>query len=128
MHVYFSFVDVTRVYDQVTTRCHYLKGATTLRKGKQLASLRCHISHPMLNSQDKVLYIIVSTLNLLKGKKDHFKDRVKHKSTACIIYITVRIARNAIELLIHRPIIVKAYSSVSAACSSFCTALSRKAS
>lgn len=69
MRVYFSFVNVTRVYGQVTTRCHYLKGATTPTKGKQLASLRCHISHPMLNSQDKVLYIIVSTVNLFKGKK-----------------------------------------------------------
>lgn len=49
MHVYFSFVNVTRVYGQVTTRCHYFKRAT-LRKGKQLASLHCYNSHPTLFS------------------------------------------------------------------------------
>lgn len=48
MLVYFYFVNVTRVYGQVTTRCHYLKGATP-RKGKQLASLHCY-------SQNKVIY------------------------------------------------------------------------
>lgn len=59
----FALVNVTRVSGQVTTRCHYLKGATTPAKSKRLAS--SHISHPMLNSQDKVRNVHV---NLFKGK------------------------------------------------------------
>lgn len=62
----FAFVNVTRVFSQVTTRCHCLKGATTPKKSKRLAS--SHISTAMLNPQVKVVYVIVSYVNLFKGK------------------------------------------------------------
>lgn len=50
------------------------------------------------------------------------------KPNLCIIYTYTRRKKKTIELFIQYSIIVKAYSSESAACSGFCAALSCKAS